>query len=107
MGTSTGSEELPEPPTNAKIEKPPKAPAPTLLYDDDGNLITEGIDEKTLKKLKKKAEREKAAELEKREEEERKARRIANQSLFEDAAKFKKEQAELKELAEKRKAEIE
>ena len=105
--TSTGSEELPEPPTNAKIEKPPKAPAPTLLYDDDGNLITEGIDEKTLKKLKKKAEKEKAAELEKREEEERKARRIANQSLFDDAAKFKKEQAEMKELAEKRKAEIE
>ena len=45
--------------------------------------------------------------LEIREEEERKARRVANQSLFEDAAKFKVEQAELKAEAEKKKAEIE
>lgn len=104
-GENVNDEESPEPPTEEI--KPPKAPAPSLLYDDDGNLITEGIDEKTLKKLKKKAEKEKAAELEKREEEERKARRLANQSLFEDAAKFKIEQQELKEEADKRKAEIE
>jgi len=104
---NVNSGESPDPPTDDTERKPPKPPAPSLLYDDEGNLITEGIDEKTLKKLKKKAEKEKAAEMEKREEEERKARRIANQSLFEDAAKFKKEQAEMKEAADKRKAEIE
>lgn len=101
-------DEQPEVPANdAKKVKPPKAEI-ELKYDDDGNMIfPEGMSDREIKKAKKRAEKEAARILEIREEEERKARRVANQNLFEDAAKFKVEQAELKAEAEKKKAEIE
>jgi ATP-binding cassette subfamily F protein 2 len=98
------------PPAPPVVEKKPVAVASNVEYDENGNPIDEvrrKLEEKNAEKAKKKAEKEAAAELKKREDEEREARKIEKLKESEEAKLLKERERKLREEAARKKAEEE